>query len=192
MKYLKLFEELNIIGEKDFPENENYLSNREHRILNTLVGGRFISEFDIRKDDNYYYVRLYLKSMTGFGAELRRRWIETVEPIYEFDKFEELKNYLCLRKFLRDESIEKLNNLLNKIDRNLFDGHLLYYACQDGKVESVKFLLDNTDIDPSWHGNACSIVASHKRYTEIVYMLLKKLGPDHPPVQTELRIPNRV
>ena len=35
MKYLKLFEELNIIGEKDFPENGSYLSNRAHRILNT-------------------------------------------------------------------------------------------------------------------------------------------------------------
>lgn len=50
--------------------------------------------------------------------------------------------------FRTDESIEKLNNLLNKIDANLFDGHLLY---QDGKVESVKFLLDNTDIDPGWN-----------------------------------------
>ena len=64
---------------------------------------------------------------------------------------------------------------VHKIDPNLFEGYLLYYACKDGKLESVKFLLDNTDIDPNWHGGSCLLAARHKGHTEITNLLLQKL-----------------
>jgi hypothetical protein len=151
MKYIKLFEEMNIT-DKEFPFDGHDLSFREKKILTDLVGEEYLNDnFYIKVEDHYYYTRSY-----------------------RFNNFNELKDYILSWYYLDNDKDEEYIELLkkNKLDPSLDRNRAIWWASLRGRIELVKHLLNDPRVDPSDDGN-CSIqwAFDDERY-DVVEILL--------------------
>jgi hypothetical protein len=132
MKYIKLFEEMNIT-DKEFPFDGHDLSFREKKILTDLVGEEYLNDnFYIKVEDHYYYTRSY-----------------------RFNNFNELKDYILSWYYLDNDKDEEYLELLNKnkLDPSLDRNRAIWWASKKGRIELVKLLLEDPRVDPSDDGN---------------------------------------
>ena len=129
MRYLKLFEEIKIIEEKDFPFLGYDLSVRERNILHDLVGGGFFNAFIFKVDDHYYYAKYY----------------DIVSNYNRFEDFSELRDYVLSFYYMSKDKPEKYLDLLNtsKLDPSFDRNWPIRWASINGHKEIVKLLLND-------------------------------------------------
>jgi hypothetical protein len=157
MKHLKLFEEMNIIEEIEFPYDGHDLSPRESKILSDLIGEKNFKLFYIKVDDHYYYVNYH----------------NNIHYVV-FDDFNELKDYLLSNHYIREKEIEKYLELLrnSKLDPSFHDNWPITWASILGYTEIVKHLLSDPRVDPSTDNNQSIKWASAYGQMEVVKLLL--------------------
>ena len=170
MKYLKLFEEMNL-KRNEFPFQGHDLSPREKKVLIGLVefGESYIRKFAIKVEDHYYYV---LKN-----------------NLYNvFDGFNMLKDYVLSSYYLDYEKPEDFLELLktSKLDPSFDDNRAIKWACKGGHVEILKHLLSDSRVDPCVstsysNQNELLLIASYHGHKEVIKLLL-----NHPKVRSKL------
>ncbi len=146
MRYLKLFENYKV-DKSEYPVFR--LSSREKQILNDLVGDYWLN-FDIKKDDGYYYT-------DGYNNR--------------FDDFNDLKDYIRFIHFINEKNINEFLELLKttKLDMSFDDNLSIRWASENGHKEIVKLLLEDPRVDPGDDDNYAIISTSDK---EIFKLLL--------------------
>lgn len=156
MKHIKLFEELNIPG-KEYTKYGYELTTREKQILIDMVGKDFLDEFDIKKEDFYYYTS---HNDTFYN---------------QFEDFDKLRDYLLCRYYIQSEKPNKLLELIEvtDIDPSFDRNMLIRWSSEKGNTEIVKPLLQDPRVDPSDFNNYAIRMSSIYGHTEVVKLLLK-------------------
>ena len=108
MKYLKLFEEMNV-KRNEFPFQGHDLSPREKKILIDLVGDEYLYKFFLIKVEDHYY---YTCHRAHYNI---------------FENFNELKDYILLNYYIYSNNPEELLKLLmgSKTDPSLDDNRAI-------------------------------------------------------------------
>ena len=135
MKYLKLFEEMKIGGEKEFPFEGHDLSPRERKIITDLVPGFYLNKFTIKVDDHYYYTKF-----SGFYTYYN-----------VFDNFNDLKDYVLFKCYIDMNKPEEFLELLktSKLDPSFDTNDALRWAYRNRYTEIFKHLLSDHRVDPT-------------------------------------------
>ena len=184
MRYIKLFEEISI-NKRDFPQTGQDLAPRERSIIEMIVGDKYLDNFDIKKDDGYYFTNLHgifnqFDTYEDFRDYIILRYYMNLRYYMSGDKNTELSNLIKTTKLdlsfdendllyfcINHDYIELVEFLLKKVDPSNLD---IYPAIQIGDKRMVKILLEDGRMDPSESEVLCTAV--QKNNVEIVKMLL--------------------
>jgi hypothetical protein len=192
MRYIKLFEEISI-DKKEFGGNELYTKSK--KILEDLVGEESLRHFDIRVDDYDYYVH-YLGSMYN-------RTTNELSYYHKFEKFNDLKDYIYLRKSGKRD-IRIILDIIKSTNLDLlFDGgYLISLALWYGNeiqntnynpkacVEILRIVLNSvkiTNLNKYSEQNILYFALRHG-YVDIINLIMKdKKNPNYKENLTYLR-----
>ena len=132
------------------------------------MGDRYL-DFNIRKEDGYYYTHTYLY-------------------YNRFDDFNDLKDYIQFDFFTStsNHNPEEFLNLLRKTKLNMsyYNNYPIIWASRYGQLEACKLLLADPRVDPSDKNNQAFKSALKYRHKEIVKLLIsdprvrEKLTPE--------------
>ena len=104
--------------------------------------------------------------------EIFKRIIMTMDDTYGND----WGYYKVSYEVMKHAPVSFLEQLIDKLDRDFIETQLFIGACTHGRVDTVKYLIEEKDVDPnSSDGFAAMAILKHYGPTELRYLIEKGL-----------------